>query len=155
METEKRINLEQQALVKFESVAKKCGYIFFKGQSANNRITIDGNVYFQFGDLRVETPTHYIIIEVESAGGVSNLVKYWYCLENPNLSKHIQKPIILLHIFRQVSVMDYASHINLWDFLWNVMHKVVGNRMTAKRYTYRDISDLEPAIREFKGFLLK
>ncbi len=67
METEKRINLEQQALVKFESVAKKCGYIFFKGQSANSRIAIDGNVYFQFGDLRVETPTHYIIIEVESA----------------------------------------------------------------------------------------
>jgi len=154
LKTEKRANLEQQALVQFESITTKCGYIFFKGQSANNRISIDGKVYFQFGDLRVETPTHHVIIEAESAGGITNLAKYWYCLTNENLCKQIEKPIILLHIFRQVSEMDYASHLALWDFLRDEMQNVLATHIQANRYTYRSISDLNQALGDFERHLV-
>ncbi|MFC1861469.1 hypothetical protein ACFLYL_04290 [Chloroflexota bacterium] len=153
MAENKRVNIEQQAIEKFKETASRYGLVTFKGHGANNRITIGGNVYYQFGDLRVNTPTRHIIIEAESAGGVTNLVKYWYCLTDENLSKQIEKPIVLLHIFRQVSPRDYHSPLKLWDFLWDEMQKSVGNRMIARRYTYRDISDLKSAIIEFESFL--
>ncbi len=77
----KRMNIESEILKRFVEVAHKYGYNVFKGQGKDNRIIIDGNTYFQFGDLRVDTETYHIVIEAESAGGVTNLVKYWYCLE--------------------------------------------------------------------------
>lgn len=55
---------------------------YITGMGAGNRLPLDGwdlvgNQRFQFGDLRIETPTTTILIEAESAGGVTNLVKYW------------------------------------------------------------------------------
>lgn len=149
-----RVNLEQMAIQRFELVAQRSKYRVFKGQNATNRITFGGNIYFQFGDLRVDTPTHHILVEAESAGGVTNLTKYWYCLTDAILSKQISKSIILFHIFRQVSENDYASHLRLWDFLWYEMHKSVSDRMKAYKYTYRDLADLEPAIRAFENSLI-
>jgi hypothetical protein len=149
-----RENLEQTALLAIENVARRSGLTVFKGQSADNRLLLGGNLYFQFGDLRVDTGTHHIVVEAESAGGVTNLVKYWYYLEDRTLSKGMVKPIILLHLYRQVSASDYGSHLALWDFLWNKMRKTVGNRIQAVRYTYRDLSDLEPAIRHFEKSIL-
>jgi hypothetical protein len=32
---------------------------------------------FQFGDLRYETERVRVIVEIESGGGLTNLVKYW------------------------------------------------------------------------------
>lgn len=150
---QQRANLERLAIQRFETIARLYGFPVFRGQSANNRIPIGGNVYFQFGDLRVETSVHHVIVEVESAGGVTNLVKYWYCLTHDTLSKHVPKPVILLHIFRQGSASDYASHLALWDFLWHEMQKTIGDRIRAARYTYRDLSDLDPAIRDFENSL--
>lgn len=144
-----RENLEQQALKRFEDTAKKYGYQIFKGQGSENRIPVEGNAYFQFGDLRVDTANHHIVIEVESAGGVTNLAKYWYCIEN----QLIYKPVILLHIFRQISESDYASHLVLWDLLWKQMSMVLGNKIEATRYTYRDSSQLENVVIEFEKHL--
>jgi hypothetical protein len=80
-----------------------------------NRIPLAENTYYQFGDLRVETKTHSVVIEVESAGGVTNLAKHWYLLEmNPS---PVKQPIILMHIFRRVSEDDHGSHLALWDSL--------------------------------------
>lgn len=148
-----RANLEQMALHRFEVIAERHKYRVFKGQSGLNRIVLIGSVYFQFGDLRVDTATHHIVVEAESAGGVTNLTKYWYCLADTNLSRQISKPIILFHIFRQVSENDYASHLGLWDFLWRRMEKDIGDHMKAFKYAYRDLADLEPAIRAFESSL--
>jgi len=148
METQ-RDNLEEQALKRFEAIARRCGYEVFKGQGSDNRIVLKGNNYFQFGDLRVRAGTHYVVIEAESAGGVTNLVKYWYCLER----KHIAKPMILLHLFRQTTPGDYASHLALWDFLYNRMSDALADRIRATRYTYRDVTDLESAARDFEEHL--
>jgi hypothetical protein len=149
-----RENLERTALFAFENVARKHGFTVFKGQGSDNRLLLGGNLYFQFGDLRVDTDTHHIVVEAESAGGVTNLAKYWYCLADRTLSKSIVKPITLLHLFRQVSASDYGSHLALWDFLLNEMRKTVGDQIQATRYPYRDLSDLEPAIRHFEKSIL-
>ena len=146
-------SLEQSALGLFQKLADSRGFGVFKGQAGNNRIPLSGSAYFQFGDLRVDTATHHVVVEVESAGGVTNFVKYWYCLADKHLSKHISKPIVLFHIFRQTSGSDYASHLALWDFLWQEMRRAVGNRISAARYTYCDLADLETAIRDFEKSL--
>ncbi len=148
---QRRVNLEQAALLRFEDIARRFGLRVFKGQVADNRIPIGGNLYFQFGDLRIDTSTHHVVVEVESAGGVTNLVKYWYCLTDNTLSKHISKPIILLYVFRQISANDYGSHLALWSFLWYQMQEAIGDRIQAFRYTYRELSDLEPATRKFES----
>lgn len=144
-----RKNLEQIALKKFEEVARKYGYQVFKGQGRHNRLPLEGNTYFQFGDLRVDTKTHHVVIEVESAGGMTNLVKYWYCLEK----QLIKKPVILLHVFQQSSKADYASHLSLWHFLWNKMKKALGGRMIATCYTYSALEDIVVAVNEFEKHL--
>lgn len=146
-----RENLEQQALERFEEVARKHGCHVFKGQGGNQRIPVDGNTYFQFGDLRVDTGTLHVVIEVESAGGVTNLVKYWYCLENR--LDIIKKPVILFHLFRQSSKADYASHLSLWRFLWSKMKEALGDRMEAICYPYSDLKDIEAAVNEFERHL--
>ena len=144
-------NYEKQVIDKFEEIAHKYNFDVLKGQGINNRIPLSGNTYFQFGDLRVETKTHHIIIEVESGGGVTNLAKYWYAIENKLQS--IEKPIILMHIYKQSSKYDFGSHLELWDFLWEHMRKSLGNRMKATRYTYCELRELEPIIKEFENHL--
>lgn len=145
-------NLERKALERFEEIARKYNYRVFKGQGNDNRIPVRGNTYFQFGDLRVNTESHHIVIEVESAGGITNLVKYWYYLENRPST--VSKPIVLLHIFRQNSEADYGSHLALWDFMWDQMRRALGDdEIKATRYTYRDLEDLEFVAKEFEGYL--
>ncbi len=150
--SDKRKNLEQQALNQFEDIAKKHGYRIFKKQGLDNRIPVEGNTFFQFGDLRVETKTHYIVIEVESAGGITNLVKFWYCIKKrPNI---VKKPIILMHIFYQGSSADYGSHLALWDFMWDQMKNAIGSSIKASRYTYCDLKELGPIAGEFERYLI-
>lgn len=147
----KRQDLEKLALARFKEVASHYSPVVYDGQGANNRVAQLGKSYFQFGDLRVDTPQRHLIIEVESAGGATNLVKYWYCLE----ARHIAKPIHLLHIFAQASENDYISHLLLWDSLCAKMSKDLGNLFTAKRYTYRSSNELEVVVSEFERILKK
>lgn len=135
----RRRNLEQQALERFKEVAKRYTNNVNFGHGETNKIAKLGRSSFQFGDLRVNTPTRHIIVEVESAGGVTNLVKYWQCLEEG----FIVKPIYLLHLFAQASANDYIRHLQLWDFLAEKMSKVLGNKFRAEKYTYRDLLNLK------------
>ena len=72
-----RTNFERLALRPFEDAARAASHVFFKGQGLANRVAISRQVYWQFGDLRVDLPDRRVIVEVESAGGVTNLLKYW------------------------------------------------------------------------------
>jgi hypothetical protein len=90
----------------------------FSGQGGGNRFGIDGwelalLQQFQFGDLRIETSKATIIVEVESAGGIGNLAKYWPLLAD----KRLPKTLVILHVFQLSSEGDYIAHRRLWEFL--------------------------------------
>jgi hypothetical protein len=88
------------------------------GMSGSNRVApgdwrLKVLQQFQFGDLRYETDNTRIVVEVESGGGLTNLVKYW-----PMLGRELgDKRFVLTHLFRVVSESDYIAHRKLWDFL--------------------------------------
>jgi hypothetical protein len=88
------------------------------GMGAANRFGINGwNLSplqtFQFGDLRAERPDATVIVEVESGGGVGNLVKYWPILRDGSLRKRL----VLMHLYMLGSTGDYIAHRRLWEFL--------------------------------------
>lgn len=140
-----RNNFEQKALELFERVLEQKNLKGFQGQLKENRIVLSSQVYFQFGDLRIDKPDKHIVIEVESAGNVTNLVKYWYCLEK----QLITKPVFLLHLYRQSSKNDYDSHLRLWSFFCEQMHQQFGIKFKAELFTYHSNSikeDLQKAV---------
>lgn len=61
--------------------------------------------------------------------------------------------MVLFHIFRQASSNDYGSHLALWDFLVNQIYASSGDRIKAFRYTYREVSDLDLAVKHFEECL--
>jgi hypothetical protein len=147
---------ESIALERFEAVARDLRLPFERGQGKDNRIPITEcgvGVYYQRGDLRVELPEATVVVEVESSGGVTNLAKYWECFEAGRLTK----PIRLLHLFRQKSVNDYASHIVVWKFLARKMARELGDRFTAHVMLYRDAdkAGLDEALTVFKNMLAR
>ncbi len=124
----------------------------YRGQVAGNRFDVPGwNLsllqQFQFGDLRLEAPGETIIVEVESAGGVTNLVKYWPFLA----SKAMEKPLLLLHLFHITSEGDYIAHRRLWNYLVERMKEDLQTRCEvlynqhweARLFTYRSVEELE------------
>lgn len=129
-----RLNHETEAIAHFEELARRRGYAMFKGQGAGNRLLLAGNAYFQFGDLRVELPECHAVLEVESAGGLTNLVKYWQCIDKGL----VIKPIRLVHLFRQASRDDYRSHLDLWHFLADRMRSALGTRFECHLFTYTE-----------------
>ncbi len=135
-----RTNFESPVIALFDAVALRLGLRSFSGQGGTNRLPIAGNVYFQFGDLRVDVPSGHVVVEVESGGGLTNLVKYWQCLD----SGLIKRPVRLIHLFRQVSANDYLAHIKLWHFLENLMRQELGARFEAALFTYG--SEPEPEL---------
>jgi len=148
----KRANLEREMLREFINIAKKYGYEPISGQGIDNRIILEGNLYFQFGDLRVDTPSCHVVIEAETAGGVTNLVKYWYCFQRQN--QIISKPIVLLHIFNTSSENDYGSHLLLWDDMWARMTNDLGDRMQARRFKVGYANELRDALNYFEKAIL-
>lgn len=145
---------ESIALERFEQVARELGLPIERGQGKDNRIAITEcgvGVYYQRGDLRVELPEATVVVEVESSGGVTNLAKYWECFEAGRLTK----PIHLLHLFRQKSTNDYASHIVVWKFLAAKMTRELGDSFTARVMVYRDAdkAGLDEAVKAFKDML--
>jgi hypothetical protein len=142
---------ESVALAKFKDIAKAFGYESESSQRSRNRIPIAGNVYYQFGDLRVELPNKTIIIEVESSGGVTNLAKYWECID----AGRINKQLMLLHIYRQVSANDYKSHMLVWKFLCKKMEEAHPEKFQGKLVTYEagNIASLKSAYETFESWL--
>lgn len=150
--TTRRYSYEAKALEPFRKVVKQRGLSATGGQSAPNRIVIQGNLYFQFGDLRVDLDGRHIVIEVESAGGVTNLAKYWYCLQ----SRLVPKKIDLLHLFLQSAPGDYGSHMAIWDLLTEEIVKRFPRNFSARRFTYRREwlrRDIRPAVKYFESLL--
>lgn len=117
--TATRVSHERAALELLKSAIEAIeGIEVFSGQGGGNRFGLSGweltlGQQFQFGDLRVETPTTTIVAEVESGGGVGNLVKYWPLLA----TGEIEKRLVLIHVFRIGSAGDYIAHRRLWGFL--------------------------------------
>lgn len=146
-----RQKTEALALAPFKAVAERLGLAYSFGQGGGNRLPIQPNVYFQFGDLRVELPHCTVVVEVESAGGVTNLVKYWESLE----TRRVEKPIKLLHVFLQKSVNDYEAHIIVWRFLAAQMQRSLGSQWEAHCAKSRGTSEesLAPALTQFQRWL--
>ncbi|MHA1223079.1 MAG: hypothetical protein ACTSP3_07460 [Candidatus Heimdallarchaeaceae archaeon] len=143
---------EKESLNDFIEIAEKYNKRIFTGQLLKNRLTIEGNLYYQFGDLRIEMNDFTILVETEGAGGVSNIVKYWYCFEN----KIIEKPIVLLHLYQQSSINDYGSHLLLWKFIWEKMQKEINkkkNLIVAYLFPCFDKKEIERAKNLFEGYL--
>lgn len=53
---------ETHALERFHERARASSCERFHTQGSSNRIPIKGNVYYQFGDLRVELPELTIVV---------------------------------------------------------------------------------------------
>jgi hypothetical protein len=145
------MSTEARVLEPFKALAKTLGHEYYSGQGNTNRLSIESKIYFQFGDLRIEMPDCTVIIEVESAGGVTNLSKYWECIEN----NRTPKPIKLLHIFIKGSVNDYKSHIIVWEFLASKMKDSLGSKWESCCVESIGISEegLAPALKIFGDWL--
>jgi hypothetical protein len=96
-----------------------------------------------------------VIVEVESGGGLTNLVKYW------PLAEQTEKPILLFHVFGQGSANDYVSHLHLWDFTWNKMSEQLWRTETpklfARKYQFMNsqLGELHSIADDFKTTLQK
>lgn len=79
---------------------------------------------FQFGDLRYETAKTRVVVEVESGGGLTNLVKYW-----PMLGDELKdKRFVIAHLFMVSSEFDYIAHRKLWEYLVERMRRDLDHR---------------------------
>jgi hypothetical protein len=148
----KRTPHEKLALEPFEEVLGQYTELSkFTKQYLTNRLVLNDGGYFQFGDLRVDKSNRHIILEVDH-GGVTNLVKYRYCIDK-NL---IQKPIVLLQLYRMNTQKDYATHVELWKHLKEGMIEDLKDRFSAYIFTYhpkRLRSDLAAAVTMFEELL--
>jgi hypothetical protein len=104
---------------------------------------------FQYGDLRIEGARATVVIEVESAGGVTNLLKYWPLFE----ANQLRKRFVLAHVFRIQSAGDYIAPRQLWSYLVEKMRLGLESRpglrwpedWEARAFTYpSDSLDVTP-----------
>lgn len=105
---------------------------YLSGMGAANRFVLAdwalvGSQNFQFGDLRIETTNATIVVEAESAGGVTNLAKYW-----PYLAARPTKRFVLAHLFQVNSPNDYISHLRLWAYLVERMRDDLAARVGVR-----------------------
>jgi len=68
----------------------------------------------QFGDLRIETGKRTIVVEIESAGGIDNFLKYWPYLLGQTQTPP-EKDFVLIHIYGP----SYPTHKALWRFFYD------------------------------------
>lgn len=116
------------SLLPKEELNKK-GLEIYSGQRGNNRVDLcnseNSHSYFEFGDLRLEFKNSRIIVEVDTAGGVTNLAKYYYMLNEPdqfNFRDIIPDKITyLLHVFVCKDYNDYLAHRRLWIYLSRIL----------------------------------
>jgi hypothetical protein len=152
----KRQDYEAQAIQPFCDVLSQHGLKWHSGQKADNRIGPPWapNISYQFGDLRFSESEEgpHLVVEVESAGGVTNLVKYWYCLRKGR----IRGKLFLFHVFWQVTQNSYRSHLVVWDLLCAEMEKEFPQRFSARRYSNipeTDAMSLTQAVEDFASLL--
>lgn len=161
LERRTRVSYEGQLLARIRDVvAGLPGVSLSTGQGAANRFDIPGwdlppLQRFQYGDLRIETPTRTVVVEAESAGGLTNLIKYWPALA----SGPPAKPLILVHVFRLASAGDYIAHRRLWEFAvarireqLATQHQIQwGDHWEAILLTYRTEVDAEQIARDVRA----
>ncbi len=158
MSQAKRRDIESECLTAFELVVKDLSHsVTGRGYGAANRFDagfeLIGQQRFQFGDLRVDLDDRIAIVEVESGGGMTNLMKYW------PLAEQTEKPIFLFHVFGQGSANDYLSHLHLWDFTWNKMReqlwRVNPPKLFARKYQFKQsqLGELDTIAEDFKTTL--
>jgi hypothetical protein len=149
-----RISLERIALERLESHLDLGGIALGRGMGLANRFQIPSwelpvLQHFQFGDLRIEGEHATVVIELESAGGLTNLVKYWPLLAEGRHTKRF----VLAHIFRITSDGDYAAHRRLWLYVVERMREDLQargvtwpDRWEAAIFTYRRPEDVDGAV---------
>ena len=153
-----RRNIEAECLQAFEAVVSEIGLtVTGRGYGAANRFDpgfdLIGQQRFQFGDLRMTLEDRIVVVEVESGGGLTNLVKYWPLAETKS------PPVLLIHAFGQGSANDYLSHLRLWDFTWAKMREQLWSdktpRLFACRYAFphNDTNGLVEAATAFRRCL--
>lgn len=133
----------------------------FSGMGSANRYGVPGWELtvlqrFQFGDLRIETPRATIVVEAESGGGLTNLVKYW-----PLLQARHPKRFVLVHVFQIGTPADYIAHRRLWEYVAARMREDLSarcgvswpNDWEATLHTYSKDSGIEPIVERIKGLL--
>ncbi len=149
----KRADLATPALAPFVDLAETSGFPYFTGQGMENRLVFGENdiAWIEYGDLRVVAPGRVLIVEPESAGGLTNLVKFWKFIEDGT----IDQPLTLFHLFRCDTEISYISHRLLWEHVLPKMQRELGDRFEALKFIYRDaVSDLRPAIEMFRARLI-
>jgi hypothetical protein len=147
-----RQKIEAELLRTFIETIRRRGLTAAMGQGRGNQVPVQPpRVYFQFGDLRLETPQCTLLVEVESSGGVTNLAKYWEIIEK----SRITKPVRLLHLFRQKSINDYEAHLVIWRFLSEKMKVALGTRFECVLHVYQDVhpESIVPAMTTFEHWL--
>lgn len=152
MTESKRQDHEIQAIQPFCDVLSRRGLNWNRGQKADNRIILERNVSYQFGDLRFSSGGRHLVVEVESAGGVTNLAKYWYCLREGLITGKL----FLFHVFWQETPDSYRSHMLVWDLLRMEMEKEFPEQFMARRYPYTPMTvarDLVQAVEDFASLL--
>ena len=148
-----RKDIEAQVIDQFEELAGAVAPAapHYRGLKSENRVApsawgLGPNQSFQFGDFRVELPDRTVVVETESAGGLTNLVKYWPLL--PELAK----PVALVHVFGLLSENDYLSHRLLWE---SIADRMRSGRFIAWLFTY-DLNsgeDITDALAQFRRCL--
>ena len=76
---------------------------------------------------------------------MTNLAKYGYCLRH----SLIDKPLVLIHVFRTKSLHDYGSHLLVWGWLKDEITAKHGDLFTAEKFTYSELSELKVAVSYF------
>jgi len=137
------------------------GVAVSSGQGGDNRLAAPGldrdrQHSWQFGDIRFESPLATVVVEFESAGGVTNLAKYWPYLR----SKQSGKRFVLAHVFRIQTANDLITHRRLWEFLVERMRADLARETglqfpddwEARSFTYPageiDLAELGAFVRE-------
>ena len=115
---QKHVSHEAELLKTLQAGIADLGIVGMHGQGAANKFGVNGwelppLQQFQYGDLRIELVATTLIVEAESAGGVTNLVKYWPLLRSGALAKRL----VILHVYMVSSNADYIAHRRLWSFL--------------------------------------
>jgi len=114
----KHVSHEAELLKRLQASIADLGVASVRGQGAANKFGVNGwelssLQQFQYGDLRIELAATTLIVEAESAGGITNLVKYWPLLRSGTLAKRL----VILHVYMLGSSADYIAHRKLWSFL--------------------------------------
>jgi hypothetical protein len=158
-----KVSHEAAVLKQLEAaVGDTPGGTVHRGLRAANRFGIPGwelspGQRFQFGDLRIETDHVTLVVEAESAGGVTNLAKYWPLLATGAPPKRF----VLAHLFLTCSKSDFISHRSLWSFQCDRMREDLegrgvlwGRDWEAALFTYTRVEEPTGAVQFIRSVVI-